>query len=120
MLLSQLKKNAHPLPAAVGKEWGTLKISPSSVWVGHPSDPSSPQIVILSGTGTTATKVLVSPTSLTFAPQAVGTTSASQTSNAVCLLRTPDASVIELSWPTSVGSQSHSNTADTSCTTSFG
>jgi hypothetical protein len=52
-------------PQTTGVKKGALAISDT--------DPSSPQIVGLSGAGTS--KVTFSPTSLTFAPQALGTTS---------------------------------------------
>jgi len=55
-------------PASAGMRYGAVTITDS--------DPSSPQIVGLSGTGTS---VSLSPPSLTFSSQAVGTTSAAQT-----------------------------------------
>ena len=55
-------------PAASGPQTGTLTITDS--------DPSSPQVVQLSGTGT---NVLLSPTLLSFGNETVGSQSASQT-----------------------------------------
>ncbi|HXJ91860.1 MAG TPA: choice-of-anchor D domain-containing protein [Terriglobia bacterium] len=58
-------------PGSVGSKNGTLTITDS--------DPSSPQTVSLSGTGTAAPTVTLSTHSLSFGSQVVGTTSATQT-----------------------------------------
>ncbi len=58
-------------PTALGPRTGTLTITDSA------SD--SPQTVTLTGTGTASPEATLSPTSLNFAPQNTGTTSAPQT-----------------------------------------
>ena len=59
-------------PSASGTRTATISMADS--------DPSSPQSIILNGTGVApTTTVTVSPASLTFASQTVGTSSASQT-----------------------------------------
>ena len=58
-------------PTVAGTFNGTVTITDSAV--------SSPQMVTVSGTGTAAGMVTIAPTSLTFAAQAIGTTSAPQT-----------------------------------------
>jgi hypothetical protein len=69
-------------PAAGGSRSASLYV--------YDADPTSPQIVTLSGTGTTAPAVTLFPTSLTFANQAAGTTSPAQS---VTLTNTGSASL---------------------------
>ncbi|MBZ5642597.1 MAG: choice-of-anchor D domain-containing protein [Acidobacteriia bacterium] len=57
-------------PTAAGTRTGTLTITSD--------DPSSPAVISLSGTGVTTAAASVSPTSLTFGKQGVGTTSSIQ------------------------------------------
>jgi Carboxypeptidase regulatory-like domain/Bacterial Ig domain/Calcineurin-like phosphoesterase len=68
---SSCQINVSFAPTASGTRSGSLSVSDSAA--------SSPQVINLTGTGVTTSKVLLSPTSLTFATQNVQTTSAAKT-----------------------------------------